>query len=110
MPDIMEQTLPFQKLQHRIATLDAHPSGESGSIIVLITGQLWVSCHIISLANILNAHEQWWTLRSMAASILKSILSVSISYLRAAPTMFSTIYSDLFMMLELRATLFPSKS
>lgn len=35
-------TLPFQKLQHRIATLDAHPSGESGSIIVLITGQLWI--------------------------------------------------------------------
>jgi len=35
-------SLPFQKLNHQISTLDAHPSGESGSIIVLITGQLLI--------------------------------------------------------------------
>ncbi|RPB01946.1 nuclear envelope protein, partial [Choiromyces venosus 120613-1] len=29
-----------QKLQHYTHTLDAHPSGQSGSIIVLVTGQL----------------------------------------------------------------------
>jgi len=59
MSDIMVQSLPFQKLKHHIATLDAQPGGESGSIIVLITGQLLVSCHIISLADPLNTHEQW---------------------------------------------------
>ncbi|PWW79717.1 nuclear transport factor 2 [Tuber magnatum] len=35
-------SLPFSKLQHCIDTLDAHPSGESGSIIVLITGKLLI--------------------------------------------------------------------
>jgi len=35
-------SLPFLKLCHQISTLDAHPTGESGSIIVLITGQLLI--------------------------------------------------------------------
>ncbi|CAZ82165.1 unnamed protein product [Tuber melanosporum] len=35
-------SLPFRKLVHQITTLDAHPSAQSGSIIVLITGQLLI--------------------------------------------------------------------
>ncbi|KAI9887316.1 MAG: Nuclear transport factor 2 [Watsoniomyces obsoletus] len=34
--------LPFQKVAHRIATLDAQPSGESGGIMVMVTGALLV--------------------------------------------------------------------
>lgn len=36
--------LPFQTVQHRVSTLDAHPaSSTDASIIVLVTGQLIVS-------------------------------------------------------------------
>ncbi|CRG86061.1 Nuclear transport factor 2 [Talaromyces islandicus] len=34
--------LPFQKVQHRVATLDAQPSNEQGGILVLVTGALLV--------------------------------------------------------------------
>ena len=35
--------LPFQTVQHRVSTLDAHPaSSTDASIIVLVTGQLIV--------------------------------------------------------------------
>ncbi|EED19177.1 nuclear transport factor NTF-2, putative [Talaromyces stipitatus ATCC 10500] len=34
--------LPFQKVQHQVATLDAQPSSESGGILVLVTGALLV--------------------------------------------------------------------
>ncbi|KAL4945039.1 hypothetical protein BDV06DRAFT_59223 [Aspergillus oleicola] len=34
--------LPFQKVQHQIATLDAQPSSEQGGILVLVTGALLV--------------------------------------------------------------------
>ncbi|RDW86381.1 nuclear transport factor 2 family protein [Aspergillus mulundensis] len=34
--------LPFQKVQHKVATLDAQPSGEHGGILVLVTGALLV--------------------------------------------------------------------
>lgn len=37
------QALPFQKVQHKVSTLDAQPSSPSvASIIVLVTGQLIV--------------------------------------------------------------------
>ncbi|KAL4928389.1 nuclear transport factor 2 family protein [Aspergillus undulatus] len=35
-------SLPFQKVQHQVATLDAQPSSESGGILVLVTGALLV--------------------------------------------------------------------
>ncbi|KAL5002332.1 nuclear transport factor 2 [Aspergillus recurvatus] len=35
-------TLPFQKVQHQVSTLDAQPSGEHGGILVLVTGALLV--------------------------------------------------------------------
>ncbi|EEA26792.1 nuclear transport factor NTF-2, putative [Talaromyces marneffei ATCC 18224] len=34
--------LPFQKVQHQVATLDAQPSNENGGILVLVTGALLV--------------------------------------------------------------------
>ncbi|OKL63419.1 Nuclear transport factor 2 [Talaromyces atroroseus] len=34
--------LPFQKVQHQVATLDAQPSNETGGILVLVTGALLV--------------------------------------------------------------------
>lgn len=37
------KTLPFQKVIHKVATLDAQPSNESGGILVMVTGQLLVS-------------------------------------------------------------------
>jgi len=36
------QGLPFQKVRHQVATLDAQPSNESGGILVLVTGALLV--------------------------------------------------------------------
>ncbi|KAJ5683305.1 hypothetical protein N7462_006470 [Penicillium macrosclerotiorum] len=39
--DLLQQSLPFQKVQHQIATFDAQPSSENG-IIVLVTGALLV--------------------------------------------------------------------
>ncbi len=37
-------SLPFQKVQHRISTVDAQPGNpQTGSIIVMVTGQLLVS-------------------------------------------------------------------
>ncbi|RMJ24159.1 nuclear transport factor [Aspergillus sp. HF37] len=35
-------TLPFEKVQHQIATLDAQPSSEQGGILVMVTGALLV--------------------------------------------------------------------
>lgn len=37
------QSLPFEKVAHKVATLDAQPSNESGGIMAMITGQLLVS-------------------------------------------------------------------
>jgi hypothetical protein len=44
--------LPFQKVAHKLSTLDAQPAGDAGQILVHVTGQLFVSgfppsCHII---------------------------------------------------------------
>ncbi|KAH3898836.1 probable Nuclear transport factor 2 [Saccharomycodes ludwigii] len=36
------QSLPFQKVQHRVTTLDAQPASPNGDILVLITGDLLV--------------------------------------------------------------------
>lgn len=36
------QNLPFQKVQHQVATLDAQPSNEAGGIMVMVTGALLV--------------------------------------------------------------------
>ncbi|KAL9024303.1 MAG: hypothetical protein Q9196_006615 [Gyalolechia fulgens] len=35
-------SLPFQKIKHQVATLDAQPSSEQGGIIVMVTGALLV--------------------------------------------------------------------
>lgn len=37
------QSLPFTKIKHQVATLDAQPSNEQGGIIVMVTGALLVS-------------------------------------------------------------------
>ncbi|EME41775.1 hypothetical protein DOTSEDRAFT_73992 [Dothistroma septosporum NZE10] len=36
------QELPFQKVEHQVATLDAQPSNESGGILVIVSGALLV--------------------------------------------------------------------
>ncbi|RJE20936.1 nuclear transport factor [Aspergillus sclerotialis] len=35
-------SLPFEKVQHQIATLDAQPSSDKGGILVMVTGALLV--------------------------------------------------------------------
>ena len=40
--DVTFQLLPFTKVAHRVATLDAQPSNETGGILVLVTGALLV--------------------------------------------------------------------
>ncbi|KAL4896960.1 hypothetical protein BDV59DRAFT_82246 [Aspergillus ambiguus] len=35
-------TLPFQKVQHQVGTLDAQPSNTEGGILVMVTGALLV--------------------------------------------------------------------
>lgn len=35
-------SLPFQKVQHRISTLDAQPASESGDVLVMVTGELLI--------------------------------------------------------------------
>ncbi|PYH41391.1 nuclear transport factor 2 family protein [Aspergillus saccharolyticus JOP 1030-1] len=35
-------SLPFQKVVHRVSTLDAQPSSNEGSILVMVTGALLV--------------------------------------------------------------------
>ncbi|KAL8697031.1 MAG: hypothetical protein Q9201_007345 [Fulgogasparrea decipioides] len=35
-------SLPFQKIKHQVATLDAQPSSEQGGILVMVTGALLV--------------------------------------------------------------------
>ncbi|MCJ1426406.1 Nuclear transport factor 2 [Sticta canariensis] len=35
-------TLPFEKVVHKVATLDAQPSNDSGGILVMVTGALLV--------------------------------------------------------------------
>ena len=39
----MSQSLPFEKVVHKVATLDAQPSNESGGIMAMVTGALLVS-------------------------------------------------------------------
>ncbi|QLQ81618.1 hypothetical protein HG537_0F03790 [Torulaspora globosa] len=42
--DIVEKlvSLPFQRVQHRITTLDAQPASPSGDVLVMITGDLLI--------------------------------------------------------------------
>ncbi|ODQ47503.1 hypothetical protein PICMEDRAFT_15442 [Pichia membranifaciens NRRL Y-2026] len=35
-------SLPFQKVQHRISTLDAQPASENGDVLVMVTGELLI--------------------------------------------------------------------
>lgn len=42
------QNLPFQKVQHRVDTTDAQPSGEHGGIVVMVTGALMVRRPILA--------------------------------------------------------------
>jgi Nuclear transport factor 2 (NTF2) domain len=41
------QNLPFKKVQHQVATLDAQPSTGEGGILVLVTGALMVSTFML---------------------------------------------------------------
>ncbi|THW69885.1 hypothetical protein D6D25_00785 [Aureobasidium pullulans] len=38
----LPQALPFEKVQHEVASLDAQPSNEAGGILVLVAGRLLV--------------------------------------------------------------------
>ena len=40
--DPATQSLPFTKVAHKVDTLDAQPSNETGGILVAVTGQLIV--------------------------------------------------------------------
>ncbi|CAH6723333.1 nuclear transport factor 2 [[Candida] jaroonii] len=42
--DIVEKlaSLPFQKVAHRISTLDAQPASPNGDILVMVTGELLI--------------------------------------------------------------------
>ncbi|KAJ9602875.1 Nuclear transport factor 2 [Cladophialophora chaetospira] len=40
--DWLSQNLPFQKVQHRIDTVDSQPFNEQGGILVMVTGALLV--------------------------------------------------------------------
>lgn len=42
--DIIEKlvSLPFQKVAHRISTLDAQPASPNGDILVMVTGELLI--------------------------------------------------------------------
>lgn len=35
-------SLPFQKVAHRISTLDAQPASENGDVLVMVTGELLI--------------------------------------------------------------------
>jgi hypothetical protein len=49
------KNLPFQKVQHRVDTTDAQPSGETGGIMVMVTGALMVSSiHLRRLSSALQ--------------------------------------------------------
>ena len=39
---IQAQSLPFEKVSHKVGTLDAQPANEQGAILVMVTGQLLV--------------------------------------------------------------------
>ena len=49
---ILSQTLPFQKVQHRVDTTDAQPANETGGILVMVTGALMVSLGTIQVVSI----------------------------------------------------------
>ncbi|CAL1210049.1 unnamed protein product [Candida parapsilosis] len=42
--DIVEKlsSLPFQKVSHRVSTLDAQPASPNGDILVMVTGELLI--------------------------------------------------------------------
>lgn len=42
--DIVEKlvSLPFQKVGHRITTLDAQPASPAGDVLVMVTGELLI--------------------------------------------------------------------
>lgn len=42
--NVNPKTLPFEKVAHKVSTLDAQPSNETGGILVMVTGALLVSC------------------------------------------------------------------
>lgn len=46
--------LPFQKVVHKLSTLDAQPAGESGQILVHVTGQLLVCVLALSPVVIMD--------------------------------------------------------
>lgn len=52
------QTLPFEKVKHQVATLDAQPASESGNILVLVTGALLV-CHHSRTLSLVAQRTSW---------------------------------------------------
>lgn len=52
------QGLPFEKVQHRVSTMDAQPSSPTeASIVVLVTGQLLVSSDMNVISVVPTAFE-----------------------------------------------------
>lgn len=56
--DKIMQNLPFQKVQHRVDTVDSQPSNETGGILVLVTGALMVS-HLRGRIVRFRWYERW---------------------------------------------------
>jgi hypothetical protein len=51
------QELPFQRIEHQVATVDAQPSNESGGILVVVSGALLVS---LRLREEKELEKQYW--------------------------------------------------
>ena len=45
------QELPFQRIEHQVATVDAQPSNETGGILVVVSGALLVSLRQLDERN-----------------------------------------------------------
>ncbi|KEF55350.1 nuclear transport factor 2, partial [Exophiala aquamarina CBS 119918] len=57
--------LPFQKVQHRVDTVDSQPSNEQGAILVLVTGALMVDdqpqpMSYVQTFNLVNADGSYY--------------------------------------------------
>jgi Nuclear transport factor 2 (NTF2) domain len=46
------KSLPFQKVAHRVSTLDAQPNGFGNGAIVMVTGELLVRNSSVIAANV----------------------------------------------------------
>jgi hypothetical protein len=76
--DVRSQGLPFQKVEHRVDTLDAQPSNTTGGILVVVTGALLVCTLIIKTdLQVLAADRSIPGRRGQASYVLRAELPAS---------------------------------